>query len=257
MGPSTPEESDRKQHQVLRAEFDRAAAAFAERTRNRFDNMDVVEFSRVRKGASVLEVGAGTGNFLRHFGGIAALMVGADITLGMLSEGRRRNPSIVPVAADGARLPLASRSFDLVITAQALHHVSDPIPFLREMRRVAQEDGAVLIVDQVATERYEEIAVRHELEVLRDPSHAATRPPSAFSIMARAAGLEVVDEQIFTGENRLSQWMWPGEFPTDRIDAVRDFIERFGAETGMEWHREGDDWVFTRRRIMLLAERVG
>ena len=254
---SSPTEESRPPREVLRAEFDRAATAFAERTKNRFDDMDVVNFSRVRKGASVLEVGAGTGNFLRHFGDVAGLMVGADLTLGMLAEGQRRNPSIVPLAADGAQLPLASRSFDLAVTAQALHHVGEPIPFLRELRRVVKEDGAVLIVDQVATERYEEIALRHELEVLRDPSHAATRPPSSFSIMVRAAGLEVVDERIFTGENRLSQWMWPGEFPESRIDAVRDFIERFGAETGMEWRREDDDWVFTRRRVMMLAERVG
>lgn len=250
-------EGSKKHRELLRVEFDRAAGAFAERTKHRFDDMDVVGFSRVPKGVSVLEVGAGTGNFLRHFGDVAGLLVGADVTLGMLAEGRKRNPAIVPLAADGARLPLASRSFDLALTAQALHHVSDLIPFLRELRRVAKEDGAVLIVDQVATERYEEIVVRHELEVLRDPSHAATRPPSAFSIMARAAGLEIVDERIFTGENRLSQWMWPGEFPESRIEAVRDFIERFGAETGMEWRREADDWVFTRRRIMLLAKRVG
>ena len=240
---------------MLQAEFDRAASAFAQRTKNRFDDIDVVGFSRAERGARVLEVGAGTGNFLRHFADLAGLLVGVDLSIGMLTECGRRNPAIVPVVADGARLPLAARSIDLGVTAQALHHVSEPLPFLRELRRVVTDNGSILIVDQVATERYEEIAVRHELEVLRDPSHAATRPPSAFSIMARAAGLEVLDERIVTGENRLSQWMWPDEFPQSRIDAVRDFIERFGDETGMEWRRVGDDWIFTRRRIMLLATR--
>ncbi len=51
--------------------------------------------------------------------------------------------------------------------------------------------------------------------------------------------------------------MWPGEFPQERIDATRDFVERFGSETGMDFERDGDDWVFTRRRIMLLARRAG
>ena len=217
--------------------------------------MDVVAFSGVEQGASVLEVGSGTGNFLRQFDDVAGYKVGVDLTFGMLAEGRRRHPSIAPVQADGRRLPFASRSFALATTAQTLHHVADPLPLLRELRRVVSEEGRVLIVDQVSSERFEEIAVRHELEILRDPSHAATRPPSAFTIMTGAVGLEIVDQKIYTGENRLSQWMWPGEYPESRIEAVRSFIEHHGDKTGMEWRRDGDDWVFTRRRIMLLAKR--
>lgn len=255
----SPESSDRaaerRERSVVQTEFDRAAVSFAERTKNRFDDLDVVGFSRLRRGGSVLEVGAGTGNFLRSFEPVAGCLVAADLTMGMLLEGRHRHPAIVPVASDGAHLPFPSRSFDLVTTAQTLHHVSDPLPFLRELRRVVKPDGAVLIVDQVATESYEQIAFRHQLEVLRDPSHAATRPASAFFIMIRAVGLNVIADRMVTGHNRLSQWMWPNEFPPERIDAVRDFIARFGHETGMEWRRDGDDWIFTRRRIMLLAQR--
>ncbi len=246
------EQSDRR---VLQEEFNRAAESFAQRTKNRFDNLGAVEFSRVQPGHSVLEVGAGTGNFLRHFEPVASRLVAVDVTAGMLAVARREHPQIVPVVADGRRLPFASRSFDLVTSAQALHHVHQPMPFLREMRRVVKPTGSVLIVDQIATERYEEIAFRDQLEVLRDPSHAVSRAPSAFTIMIQAAGLSIVDRRIVTSESRLSQWMWPGEFPAERIDAVRDFIERFGHETGMQWRKEGDDWVYTRQRIMVLATR--
>lgn len=250
-GPS----EDHRRRRVLQSEFERAAPSFSERTKNRFDALDVVAFARAASGGRMLEVGSGTGNFLRQFDHVAGQQVGVDLTFGMLAEGRRRHPAIRPVQADGKRLPFASRSFDLATTAQTLHHVGDPLPLLRELRRVVTDEGHVLIVDQVSSERFEEIAVRHELEVLRDPSHAATRPPSSFGIMARAVGLDVVDQQISTGESRLSQWMWPGEYPAERIEAVRHFIEEQGDKTGMEWHKEGDDWVFTRRRIMLLARR--
>lgn len=246
------EHNDRR---VLQDEFNRAAESFAQRTKNRFDNLGAVEFSRVQTGHSVLEVGAGTGNFLRHFQAVAERLVAVDVTDGMLDVARREHPAIVPVMADGRRLPFPSRSFDLVTSAQALHHVHQPMPFLREMRRVVKPSGSVLIVDQVATERYEEIAFRDQLEVLRDPSHAVSRAPSAFTIMVQAAGMSIVDQRIVTSESRFSQWMWPGEFPAERIDAVREFIERFGHETGMQWRREGDDWVYTRQRIMLLARR--
>jgi ubiquinone/menaquinone biosynthesis C-methylase UbiE len=238
---------------AIQEEFNRAAPGFAERTKGRFDDLDVVEFSRVREGESVCEVGAGTGNFLSLFSGRAGWLLAADLTPGMLLEGRRRFDDVTAVCSDGFRLPFKSGSIDLVATAQTLHHIYEPVPFLKELRRVARPGGRVLIVDQVVPESLEKATVRHELEVLRDPSHAATRPASAFRIVLRAAGLEIIDERVVDSQSSLSKWMWPGEFPAERIAAVRDFIERYGDQTGMDWKRSGDDWSYVRHRMMLLA----
>ena len=239
---------------TIRAEFDRAAEKFAERTKGRFDHMDPVSFSRVSEGETVVEVGAGTGNFLALFAGVAGRRIAVDLTPSMLEQARRHE-GLDLVAGDGRRLPLRSGSADLVTSAQALHHVPGPAAVVKEMRRVARPGGRVLIVDQVATERYEEALMMTQLELARDPSHAMSRPPSAHRVMVRAAGLEIVDEQLHESEQRLSTWMWPGEFPEERIAAVSDLIEKIGPETGMGFERDGDDWVFTRRRQMLLAER--
>lgn len=242
---------------LIEEEFQRAAAGFAERTTGRFDRMDVVGFSRVALDETVVEIGAGTGNFLSLFEGHARQLIALDLTAGMLEQARLRHPSLSLMIGDGNRLPFASRSLDLVASAQALHHVFEPVPFVREMRRVCKDSGRVLIVDQTATESYEQIAFMNQLEAIRDPSHAASRPPSAFRAIVMAAGLEITDERSFEDQSRFSEWMWPGEFPQERIDRTRDFIERFGAETGMDFEPDGDDWVFTRRRIMLLAQPAG
>ncbi len=242
---------------VLKQEFERAAEGFAARTRGRFDHMGVTEFARVQPHESVLEVGAGTGNFLALFEGKASSLTALDLTEAMLKQARARHPSQRLVVGDGARLPLRSRSIDLVASAQALHHIWKPVPVLQEMRRVCAQGGRVLIVDQLASESYEQIAFMNELEALRDPSHATSRPRSAFRAILMAAGLEIVDEKIYEDRSRFSSWMWPGEFPPERIEKVRDFVGRFGPETGMGFEPDGDDWTFTRRRIMLLARRAG
>lgn len=247
--------ADRARRHVLNEEFGRTAGAFAERTQGRFDHMDVVGFARPDRSAHVLEVGAGTGNFLALFAERAGRLVAADITLGMLAEGRRRHPEVDSVAADGARLPFAAATFDLVTTAQTLHHVVEPVPFLSEMRRVVRPGGRALIVDQVAPESYEQALFMNELERLRDPSHAASRPASAMRIAVQTAGLQIDDERIVSDQSRISKWMWAKEFPAERIEVVREFIERFGHETGMEWAKDGEDYTFTRRRMMILASR--
>lgn len=249
MGPEDDE--------LLTAEFRRAAPGFAERTAGRFDKMGVAGFARVQPHETVLEVGAGTGNFLSLFEGAAARLVALDLTEGMLREAGKRHPSQHLVLGNAFALPFASRSIELVASAQALHHVHRPVPVLKEMRRVCAQEGRVLIVDQLATESYEQIAFMNEVETLRDPSHAMSRPASAFRAIVLAAGLEIVDERIFQDRSRFSNWMWPGEFPQERIDAVKEFVARFGPDTGMGFEPDGDDWTFTRRRIMLLARRAG
>jgi SAM-dependent methyltransferase len=245
--------SDDARRSTLRAEFERAAGHFAARTKGRFDNLGVVELARLADDETVAEIGAGTGNFLSLFEGRAARLVAVDLVPGMLEVARERLPAVEAVVADGARLPLRSASIDVVASAQALHHIAHPLPVLHEMRRVAGARGRVLVVDQAATENFEEALAMTELELVRDPSHAVSRPPSAFRIMFQAAGLRIVDERVVEDEQRFSKWMWPGEFPAERIDAVRAFIERRGAETGMGFERDGEDWVFTRRRVMILA----
>jgi ubiquinone/menaquinone biosynthesis C-methylase UbiE len=241
--------------ETVQTEFSRAAGTFGRRTAGRFDALGVPEFSRVEHGAVVVEVGAGTGNFLRLFAEIASRLIGVDLTHEMLAQAPAHAPAIEAVVADGGRLPLKSDSIDLVASAQGFHHIPEPLHILKEMKRVMAPSGRVLIVDQTAPESFEQAAAMNELEVVRDSSHAASRPPSAFRILMSAAGLEIVDEKVVEVTERLSGWMWPDEFPAERIEAVRDFIERRGETTGMNWRREGDDWVYTRRRIMMLAER--
>lgn len=244
------------ERELIQTEFERAAPTFSERTAGRFDNLDVAGFSGEAATGTVAEIGVGTGSFLALFEAHAERLVGVDLTFTMLGEARRRHPRMGLVAGDGARLPLRSASIDLVTSAQAFHHIREPVPVLMEMRRAAKPDGRVLVVDQVATERAEEAIAMNDLDLLRDPSHAMCRPPSAFRIMVIAAGLEIESERVVESEDRFSRWMTSPEFPEDRIAAVRRFISERGSETGMEWRPDGEDWLYTRRRLMLLARRA-
>lgn len=244
------------EHDRIREEFTRAAPTFSERTAGRFSSFHVVAFSGARPGDTVVEVGSGTGEFLREFEDLGGLLVGVDLTSAMLVEARSRHPRIIGINSDGARLPFRTRSVDLVASAQALHHIAQPLPVVREMRRVLKSEGRLLIVDQIATEKAEEALAMNDLDVLRDPSHAACRPASALRILLGAAGLVVEKEEVIESVGSFPDWMPPEEFPSDRIERVRAFIAERGGDTGMDFRRDGNDWLFTRRRIMLLARRA-
>ena len=240
------------QHDTIRTEFSRTAEAFNKRTGGRYQALGVPAFARARDGERVLEVGAGGAAFLSLFEPTAALAVALDLTPAMLAVARRDHEGVRCVVGDGAALPFADATFDVTASALAFHHMDDPLPVLREMARTSRD--RVLIVDQCSSEDVAETAAMTELEKVRDPTHAASRPPSAYRALAAGAGLRVVDERIVDDVQRLSSWMWPDEFPAERIEAVRAFLRDRGAEIGMDARAEGGDWAFTRRRLMLLAE---
>jgi ubiquinone/menaquinone biosynthesis C-methylase UbiE len=88
-------------------------------------------------GAVVLDLGAGTGA-----AGWAALAAGArqvvaaDLSPGMLRHARGTAAAWEPVAADAAALPFRDHSFDLVLAAFCLNHLSSLAAGLAEVRRV-------------------------------------------------------------------------------------------------------------------------
>jgi SAM-dependent methyltransferase len=144
--------------------------------------------------ARVLDLGAGTGVAGRAaLAAGAALVVAVDNAAGML----RRGGSMRPVLADACALPFTPDSFDVVVAAFSLGHVTDPLRALRETRRVG---GALLVsafeagwthpakvaVDEALTAFgfrppawY--VALKHDIEPLVDD-------PGNLGALARSAG---------------------------------------------------------------------
>lgn len=207
----------------------------------------------MREGESVIEVGAGTGNFLSLFTGIGNPLVAADLTPGMLRVARERNPQLLLAAGDGARLPFADGSFDLVTSAHAMHHIPEPVPVLEEMRRLVRGGGRLLVVDLAAPDDPAEAARADEVMTIRDPSHATSLTVAALREALARAELKEIDHRIVDRRGLVSNWMWPGEFPEDRIAAVHAHVKEHWRELGMDLQPEGEDFTYRDRRMMFLA----
>jgi ubiquinone/menaquinone biosynthesis C-methylase UbiE len=50
---------------------------------------------------------------------------------------------------DAKNLTYFPHSFDLVISNSLIHHLPDPVPFLREIKKVVKTNGAILIRDLI------------------------------------------------------------------------------------------------------------
>jgi len=103
----------------------------------------VLEF--VAPGASILEVGCGTGASCGLLAGSGYLITGTDLSERFLDHSLESG-RVKLMPADASNLPFPDGSFDAVISHQFIEHVADPGKVLGEMGRVVKPGGTVLLM---------------------------------------------------------------------------------------------------------------
>lgn len=99
-----------------------------------------VEWSGVRAGDRLLDVGCGTGALTALLGPAA---VGVDPSESFVAAARARLPGIEVVRAGAEQLPFPDVSFDGALAQLVVHFMADPAAGLREMARVTRPGGTI------------------------------------------------------------------------------------------------------------------
>lgn len=96
-------------------------------------------------GRRILEVGAGTGREAHILAERGAKVVALDFSPQALRLSRQISALPRLVRGDALALPFPDQRFDLVYHQGLLEHFRDPLPLLRENRRVLRPGGLVLV----------------------------------------------------------------------------------------------------------------
>lgn len=82
-------------------------------------------------------------------------IIGIDLAQSMLEIGLKNvkeaglEQQIRLELVDAKQLPYSNGQFDIVISNSLIHHLPNPLPFLKELKRVLKPSGAILIQDLI------------------------------------------------------------------------------------------------------------
>lgn len=158
------------------------------------------ELQRLQPGATVLDVGCGTGVYLTRFRELGFTPVGIEPAIGMLDIARRDNPDLRIEQGVATDLPFDDASFDFVSMIEVLRylHLDDTRDSLNEAFRVLKP-GGILFVTMVnrwaldgfyLLQRARQIALRSRLT--REHPHCEFFTPAEVTSELANAGFESI-----------------------------------------------------------------
>ena len=131
--------------------FDGMAAVYDDglpgRGSKRFYDLLLREIA-LTKGAAVLDVGCGTGAFLKKLSDTCQITCfGIDLEKNMIEEAKIRRPQMDFQVAGCDDIPHGDSSFDVMVSCMAYHHFENKDGFAKEASRLLKPGGVLYIAD--------------------------------------------------------------------------------------------------------------
>ncbi len=257
---------DRPSARDTQNQYARQAERYAESSlHRRGESLDTVRRLAAASGEdTVLDLGTGAGFTAFAVAADAGRVIAADLTPEMLEQARRLarerdlEAEVAWTLAAAESLPFADDSIPVITCRYASHHFHDLPRALRELARVIQPRGRVVLCDVVAPEAPGLTELMNELEQVRDPTHIWDYPLSQWrQELLPAAGLEVRD--VVRGKNPqlFSEWVHRAGTPPE---AVQRLVQMFTAASeearrAFEVRREGAEIIFSWPNATILATK--
>ncbi len=211
----------------------------------------------------VLDVATGGGHTGLHLASLGHVVTCSDLAPAMLERVKEaaleRGLSIVTREHPAESLPYPDATFDLVTSRVAPHHFSSPRDFVQESARVLRTGGYFLLIDgSIEDGQPEAEAWSHELEKLRDPSHARFLTPKQWRELCLAAGLRVVRADLQPLKQPDLEWYFEtAATPPDNRAKVRAMIATApeSVRTLLRLGEEDGRIVWWWQRLTLIARK--
>jgi ubiquinone/menaquinone biosynthesis C-methylase UbiE len=212
---------------VILDQFTRQAAPFANAAPIRNDDLlrRIVELAEAQADDRVLDIACGPGLVACAFAHVVQQATGIDLTPAMLEQAGRLQEqqalhNVTWTLGDVTSLPYRDRQFSIVTSRFAFHHLPEPRAALKEMLRVCQPGGRIVVADSAPAVL--KAGAFNGMERLRDPSHTRALPPEELrGLFAQEGVAPRIEMYRLPGDlEDLLARSFPGPGDADRIRKI-------------------------------------
>jgi SAM-dependent methyltransferase len=202
----------------------------------------------LESGQRVLDIGCGTGVFLRLAADRGASVAGLDASEALAAVARSRVPEADVRVGEMEDLPFADGAFDIVTGFNSFFFAADIVGALREAGRVARPGASVVIQVWGRPERCDLTAMKHALAPFLPPPPASPSlaDPGVLEGIAAAAGLTptlAFDTRWayeYADDAALARSMLSAAYPVIAMEVAGEEPVRKAILAGLERHRRAD-----------------
>ena len=159
------------------------------------------ELALAKAGEFVLDVGTGTCNSAVPFLQMGCHVVGIDPSVRMIEHAKKKAEqykdffSVLHVDDPFLNLPFGDKSFEIVVSAYAIHHLLDPDKqrAIKEMKRILKSNGRMIIADTIFKDEEHKFLALSEYHDLEDEYQPLLKN---FSSMFESECLDVIMYKI-------------------------------------------------------------
>lgn len=113
----------------------------------------------------VLEVGCGTGDFIKEIAKQVEKVIGIDVSDKLIETAKNNlkdisNVSLIKADIDSTKIP--KNYFDFIISMWTLPNLDNPVPFIKKMKKALKPTGTIFI------DTYSEKATKERIKQYRD-----------------------------------------------------------------------------------------
>lgn len=181
-----------------------------------FNNDDIVQRivskANVKITDKVLDLACGTGIITKVLAQKSDTVFAVDITEKMISITKEMCENegynhVKVIKGNAEKLNFDNSFFDLIITRLSIHHFRKPEIVIREMKRILNDNGKIIIADIYSSEIPEESELHNAIEQLRDPTHVKALSIKEFNELFETNGFTINSMDMLETTREYGEWL--------------------------------------------------
>jgi SAM-dependent methyltransferase len=149
----------------------------------------IISKSGLKPNDKVLDIGCGSGLFMKMLESESYALTGIDVSNELLSVARQRNPGATLINQDMDNILFPDKSFNLVAGFNSFQYAEDALKVFKEINRILRDDGKLVIGVWGTAAECESLKVLASIASLLPEPIAGSPGPLALSDEGKVEGL--------------------------------------------------------------------